>query len=264
MKLSFKKLETPDRKQFYIPSNIKIRFLKEDLPSDYLRRLAYIPWESKYLELCPKKYRKFFKIVFPYLKKRTTNVHTAVSLSFMNKLITRIEKIKKSKINTKIIVLGLILHDCGWYALSMREIANSLADYKGLRIKSKAIKVKLKHAEKGVEIAQKILDDNQSVFALTDKEKKMILDAVFWHDKIEQIRRKNFPVEIKIVADLDHIWSYSFLNFWQDTIRKDIESEIYIKNLKNDLNYDFICNSSKQLAKTLLESRKKEVETLRR
>ncbi len=256
------KLKTLGNKYFSIPKDIKLFFPKEKnlSPSD-IKKLAYIPWHVKYLNLCPKEYRLFFKKVLPHLNSRTTNVHTAVSLSYLDKLIKEVEKEKRTKIKRDIVAMGLILHDCGWSALTKKEIINSLSDYKELKIKGVALKPKLKHAKEGVKIAKKILNNYNSKPHLTQKEKEIILEAVFWHDKTEKLKNKKFPIEVKLIADLDHLWSYSYLNFWQDTIRKNINPQEYIKNLEKSIDYYFIFNSSKKMAKSLLTQRKKELKS---
>jgi hypothetical protein len=76
------------------------------------------------------------------------------------------------------------------------------------------------------------------------------------------IRGIKFPIEIKLIHDLDRLWSFTFLNFWQDTIRKDVNPKTYLKNLEKDLKDYFLFNASKKLAKSLLKERKKEVEAL--
>lgn len=261
--LVFKRIKTPDGKYFYIPKDIRIVFPKENLlPSD-IRRSAYIPWEPKYLELCPKQFRSFFQAVLPHLKTRTTDVHTARCLSYIDKLIEGVKEEKNLEINRKVVALGLILHDCGWSALSKKEVADSLASYKGLRIRGKATKPKLKHAEKGVQIAKRVLNHYQFKPFLSEKERELILGTVFWHDKVEKARKKKLAIEIKLVADLDHLWSYTYLNFWQDTIRKDVNPQDYIKNLKKDLDYYFIFKAGRKIAKSLLGKRKKECSDLR-
>ena len=98
--------------------------------------------------------------------------------------------------------------------------------------------------------------------ALTNKEKEIICKAVFWHDKTEKVRTKEFPLEVKAVVDLDHLWSFTKLNFWQDTVRKDVSPQDYIKNLEHDLDSYFIFEIGKELARTLLKERKKEAGAL--
>jgi hypothetical protein len=262
-KLKIRKSKMPNNKNFSIPKDIKLFFPKEkNLSSSDIKKLAYIPWNVKYLNLCPKEYRLFFKKVLPHLNSRTTNVHTAVSLSYLDKLIKEVEKEKKTKIKRDIVAMGLILHDCGWSALTKKEIINSLSDYKELKIKGVALKPKLKHAKEGVKIAKKILENYNSKPLLTKKEKGIILEAIFYHDKIEEIKNKKFPIEVKLIADLDHLWSYSYLDFWLDTIRKNINPQEYIKNLEKSINYYFIFNSSKKLAKSLLTQNRKTLKRL--
>jgi len=261
LNVSFRRVVAPDNKGFYIPTDIELVFPKELLPPDLLRCLVQIPWERDYLHFVPKRLRPFFEFVLPYLRPRTTDVHTAVCLSYWRNYTGKLEKERGAKINNKILAYGLILHDCGWSALTKREIADSFA-VKGLEIKGEAIGPKRRHADEGVRIARRILNEYKFEPALTEEKKEVICEAVFWHDKTEKVRAKEFPIEIKAVVDLDHLWSFTKLNFWQDTIRKDVSPEDYLENLEDDLDSYFIFEIGKDLAHTLLEQRKKEVDAL--
>ena len=112
--ISFRKVVTPDNKCFYIPTDVELVFPEESLPPHLLRCLVYIPWERDYLHFCPKRFKRFFEFVLPYLKPRTTDVHTAVCLSYWSNYTKKLEKQRGAKINKKIVAYGLILHDCGW------------------------------------------------------------------------------------------------------------------------------------------------------
>jgi len=259
--ISFRRVVTPDNKCFYIPTDIKLVFPKESLPPNLVRCLVYIPWERDYLLFSPKRFRPFFEFVLPYLKTRTTDVHTAVCLSHMSNYTKKLEKEMEIKINKKIVAYGLILHDCGWSALNKKEIADSLA-VKGLKIKGEAFGPKRRHAKEGVKIARKILNEYKFKPALTKEEKDVICKAVFWHDKTEKVKGKKLPIEIKAVVDLDHLWSFAKLNFWQDTVRKNLSPQGYLENLEHDLDSYFIFEIGKELAYTLLKERKKEASTL--
>jgi len=259
--ISFSRVVTPDNKCFYIPTDVKLVFPKESLSPDLIRCLVYIPWKRDYLQFSPKRFRRFFEFVLPYLKTRTTDVHTAVCPSYMNHYIKKLEKEREIKINKKIVAYGLILHDCGWSTLNKKEIADSLA-VKGLKIKGEAFGPKRKHADEGVKLARKILNEYKFKPALTKEEKEAICEAVFWHDKTEKAKGEKLPIEIKAVVDLDHLWSFTKLNFWQDTVRKNVSPQDYLKNLEHDLNSYFIFEIGKELAYTLLKERKKEVDIL--
>jgi hypothetical protein len=49
-------------------------------------------------------------------------------------------------------------------------------------------------------------------------------------------------------------------NFWQDTVRKGVRPDEYLKNLENDLDGYFITDEGKQKARELLADRAAEVE----
>lgn len=173
----------------------------------------------------------------------------------------KLEKERGAKINKKIVAYGLILHDSGWNALTKKEIADSFA-VEGLKIKGEAIGPKRRHADEGVKIARKILNEYKFKPALTEEEKEVICKAVFWHDKAEKEKGNKFPIEVNAIVDLDHLWSFTKLNFWQDTVRKNVSPQDYLKNLKHDLDSYFISEIGKESAFALLQKRKKEVDAL--
>ena len=156
--VSFRRLFSPDNKCFSIPNDIRLVFPKEPISPDFLRCLVYIPWEKDYLHFVPKRFRLFFKFALPYLKPRTTDVHTAVCLSYWSNYTKVLEKGMGNRINRNVVAYGLVLHDCGWSVLTKKEIAESFAA-KGLKVEGVAIGPKERHAEEGARIARKILDE---------------------------------------------------------------------------------------------------------
>jgi len=179
----------------------------------------------------------------------------------MGKYAKRLEEEMGTRIDQRIVSYGLILHDCGWSALNEKEIADSLA-VKGLRVGGQAFGPKRRHADEGVRIARRILNEYRFEPALTTEKKEVVCEAVFWHDKTEEVRRRELPIEVRAVVDLDHLWSFTRLNFWQDTVRKDVSPRDYLENLKHDLDSYFVFRTGKELAHTLLKERKKEVSAL--
>jgi len=232
--------------------------------------LAYIPWNEKYLNKIPKEFVDFFKFVFPYLNVRTTDVHTAICLGFLDKLI---KQFPKENINRRIVAIALILHDSGWSKLSDQEIASSLG-IKGLKLDKLSTKSKEKHAVEGEKIARKLLgeedgdkNDDDSLVGfefnpkLTAQEKEIIFRAVRYHDKPDKVVGfgNMVPIEVKLLVDLDHLWSFTHENFWQDIFRKGVEPQEYLQNLDNDLESYFVTDPGKTLARKFLFDRKKEV-----
>lgn len=260
--LKFKAISFPGIfEKFWIPIDLDLKLPeKSGLPIEQQHFLLYIPWDKKYLNLVPDEYRDFFLTVFPYLDARTTNVHTAISLNFLDKLVSGFKNIK---INRRIIAVALILHDSGWSKLSNKEIAKSLG-VTGLKLTKDALTPKEKHAIEGKKIASRILSEYKFSPPLTIKEIKLIEDCVLYHDKPEEIanRKSVVPVEMQIMIDLDHIWSFTYENFWQDTIRKGVKPIDYCNNLTNDLGSYFVTIPGKSLAKKFIKLRKAEVEVL--
>ena len=65
---------------------------------------------------------------------------------------------------------------------------------------------------------------------------------------------------MKLVCDVDHLWSFTHENFWQDTARKSVAPDSYLKNLENDLDGYFVTEQGKRKARSLIEERQVEVE----
>ncbi|PIP86124.1 hypothetical protein COW83_00645 [Candidatus Collierbacteria bacterium CG22_combo_CG10-13_8_21_14_all_43_12] len=235
--------------------------------------LVSIPWEDKYLENIPEDFVDFFKFVLPYLNVRTINVHVAICLGYLDQLIA---EFPEENINRRVVALSLILHDIGWSKLSDQEIANSLGVF-GLKLTDVAMAPKKRHAIEGERLAKKILgegdDDGEFLFEpkLSVQDKDLIFKSIRFHDKPEEVSgfdesipnsERKMPIEVKLLVDLDHIWSFVHLDFWLDTIRKGIAPATYVQNLSKDLDLYFVTKPGKELAKKLLMERRVEVEEL--
>jgi len=230
--------------------------VESTLPEDQRHFLIYIPWNEKYLEKVPEEYREFFVEVLPYLRARTTDVHTAISMSYLVELLAKFSE----PIDKRVVALALILHDSGWSRLSEGEIANSLG-VTGLRLTDSAIAPKEKHAVESEKIARELLAKYPFHPTLTSDQIQLICKAVRYHDQPEAVAGAKIPMplEVQLLVDLDHLWSFTHENFWQDTVRKGVEAKIYLKNLEQDLDSYFVTNAGKQKARELLADRAKEV-----
>lgn len=211
--------------------------------------LTYIPWDEKYLKYVPEEFKVFFLKALPFMNVRTTNIHTAISLSFLDKVI----ELSGQKVNHKIIALGLILHDIGWSQLSEQEIIDSLSDYKGLELSKASLGPKERHALEGVKIAKDLLPDLE----LSPAEEKEILDAILLHDSPEKL-----GINGQLVADLDRLWSFTHENFWQDTIRKNVSPQEYYQNLLNEYEAYFSTEAGRIIAKEQLDQREQEIKNI--
>ncbi|NCN87333.1 MAG: hypothetical protein GW941_00390 [Candidatus Pacebacteria bacterium] len=246
----------PNVKPARIHSDIKLQLPKNiSIDPSQWHHLVYIPWEDKFFNGIPSEYLDFFNFVLPNLKVRTTDVHTAKSLSFLAEFQ---EYFASEEINWRVVAISLILHDCGWSLLTQQEIASSLG-VKGLKLSPEALDPKLTHVIKGQELARRILDEYEFEPALTDKEKDTILKSVLYHDRPEQVAGLNLSIEVKVLVDLDHIWSFTHENFWQNIVRKEVEPETYLQNLKDNLDSYFTTDFGKELAAKLLSYRAKEI-----
>jgi len=241
-------------------TNIVLKYPDDcDLPESKKHFLLYIPWESKYLSLVPFEYQDFFQKILPKLDARTTNVHTAICMQYLDQFISKAEE-HANKVNRNVLAYSLMLHDSGWSMLSQEEIAASLG-VRGLALNEKAMGPKQKHAVLGEQIARKILKEDQEKLGLSDEEIELICKAVLYHDKPEEVAGKgnDLPIEVKLLVDLDHIWSFVYLGFWMDVQRKGVEAKEYLQNLKNDLDSYFVTDIGKEKAKELLVQREMEV-----
>ncbi|MCB9813540.1 MAG: hypothetical protein H6772_04000 [Pseudomonadales bacterium] len=244
--------EFPDDVKLSLPNN-------SNLPTDQQHYLLFIPWEESYLIGIPRQYVDFFKRVLPHLHTRTTDVHTAVCLGYLDELLSQFDQ----PINERVVALALILHDSGWSKLSEKEIAMSLG-VSGLKLTEGAKNPKEKHALESAKITTKMLNDYDFIPPLNEKEKELIIQAVLYHDKPEEVAGAEIemPIEIQLLVDLDHLWSFTHQNFWQDTLRKGVQPKEYVQNLQRDIDDYFVTDQGKELALKLLNERLDEVEVI--
>ena len=233
--------------------------INSQLPPSEQHFLAYIPWEEKYLDSVPMEFKDLFKEVLPKLSSRSTDVHTAICLSYLDEFINKAQELGL-QVNRKVLAYSLMLHDVGWSEMNETEIAASLG-IKGLKLNKKAMAPKEKHAKLGAKFAKEILSKKQTQLNLTNSEIDLIAKAILYHDQPEKLAnaKNEIPVEMKLLVDLDHIWSFTQLNFWQDTVRKNINPQEYVRNLERDLESYFVTPIGKNKAKELLAARVSEI-----
>jgi len=95
---------------------------------------------------------------------------------------------------------------------------------------------------------------------LTAAQKEAIYQAILFHDKPWELAAGgDIPVDLKLVCDVDHLWSFTHENFWQDTLRKGVDPTTYAENLGNDLEGYFVTEQGKRKARELLDARRGEV-----
>ncbi len=230
-----------------------------NLPESEQHFLLYIPWQDTYLDFVPQEYKNFFKQILPFLSARTTDVHTAVCMQYLDEFILQAQK-NGHQPNRDILAYALMLHDSGWSKMSESEIAASLG-VKGLALSETAMGPKEKHAVLGEAIARDILYKEQEALGLSNEEIEIICKAILFHDKPEAVAGlgNEMPIEVQLLVDLDHVWSFTQLNFWQDVQRKGVPAQEYLENLGNDLDSYFVTEIGKQKAKELLSQRTLEV-----
>lgn len=240
-----------------IPQDIQILF-PESIEVSHPWALAYIPWRDHYLNHVPEKYRDFFQIILPYLNVRTTDIHTALCMAYLPSAMQWSVK-NKIEVREHIVAISLILHDCGWSLLSDEEIALSL-DVTGLQLSATARNPKVRHALEGAQLARKLLQKHQVTLHIQDSEIDDICQAVLFHDRPEVLQQDTYlSFEVKLLADLDHLWSVIREGFWLDTIRKQIDPKVYLENLINDAPRYYITEFGHQTVAVLLKSLRSEV-----
>jgi hypothetical protein len=252
----FSVFSLPDGKSAWIPDDIELRIPENSSlgPAD-LHFLVYIPWRVKYLDLVEDVYRDFFIAVLPYLHARTTDVHVATCLPFVRDLIHT----SGESVDERAVQIAFMLHDSGWSQMSELEIAHSLG-VQGLNLSGEAVDPKARHAVLGQQVAEKLLSEYKFPVPLANGQKELIYQAILYHDKPWELAGKDgIPASIKMVCNVDHLWSFTHANFWQDTVRKKVGPEAYLEHLGTDLDNYFVSDYGKLKARQLLEARSREV-----
>lgn len=256
----FQVLSLPGGNQKPIPADIRIELPQTStLSVGSLQSMAYIPWDDAYLALVPSEYRSFFLFVVPFLSARTTNVHTALSLSFVPELLST----TRQAVDERVLHIAVILHDCGWGQMAEHEIAASL-NYAGLAYSDVARRPKERHASLGAELATRLLDE-YSTLGITPEAKRYIAELVYYHDQIRPWPidgAEKQPIEYLLLGDADRLWSYTYENFWLDTIRKHVPAQQYVRTLDAQLESYFLTDQGRAIARRLITEREAEVAQL--
>jgi hypothetical protein len=156
--------------------------------------------------------------------------------------------------------IAFILHDSGWSQMSELEIAESLG-VSGLSLFGHALQPKARHAVLGQQLAQKILGTYPFQPPLTVEQKNSIYQAILFHDRPQELAASGgIPASLKVVCNTDHLWSFTHLNFWQDTLRKGVPPDVYLTNLGQDLDAYFVSEPGRHKARQLLTERALEVD----
>ena len=249
----FSKFELPTGRSLWIPSDLSFRLpARSSVAASRLHALVYIPWDDRYLEGVDEAYREFFRVVLPYLHARSTDVHVAACLPFVPELVAA----DPEPVDERVVVLAFILHDSGWSQMSEDEIADSLG-VQGLALSGEAVAPKLRHVQLGREIAERLIKGFAFQPPLTQAQEELIYQAILLHDKPAEVAAS--PASVRLVCDVDHLWSFTHEDFWQDVIRKDVEPPAYLTNLGADLDGYFVGAAGKRKARALLAERRREV-----
>ena len=256
MQTMFKPFRLGTGETHFIPADLELREPEESgLDASRRHYVIYIPWDEKYLANVDAAYQPFFRKVLPYLHARTTDVHITQCLPFVRELV----RATPQPTDERVIHTAFILHDSGWSQMTEAEVADSLG-VKGLVLTGASVSPKEKHARLGRDIAERVLSEFEFEPPLTAAQKEAIYQAILFHDKPWELASGgDIPVDLKLVCDVDHLWSFTHENFWQDTLRKGVDPTIYVENLGNDLEGYFTTAQGKAKARELLGARRMEV-----
>lgn len=262
--MRFYRLDLPTGDSAWLPEDIRLQFHDEPTLTPRQRcATAFIPWQWHYLESVPAEYQDFFQYTLPYMSARTTDVHTACSVSHAQYLIDHASE----PVNGRVVHLVVIMHDIGWSNVSLDGIATSLS-YDGLTLPDHVRLPKLQHVLMSTAMAWDIMDayDFQGE-PLSEAEKRLIALCIRQHDydqPWERHRTWHIPMESRLVFDSDRLWSYTHENFWQDTVRKAVQPHDYLMTISNAIDGYFATPQAKLRAAILVDERRAEVRTWQR
>ena len=255
--ISFARFSLPGGQAAWIPDDIELRLPENSmLAAGLLHTLLYLPWHDRYLDRIDPAWRDFFNVVLPYLHVRSTDVHVATCLPFIKELIPA----EPEPVDEHVVQIAFMLHDSGWSQMSELEIAESLG-VAGLSLSGQALQPKARHAILGQQVAQKVLETYPFQPALTPDQKNQVYQAILYHDRPQELALGGaIPVSLKVVCNVDHLWSFTHPNFWQDTLRKGVPPPDYLENLGKDLDSYFVSEPGRRKARQCLAERAIEVQ----
>jgi hypothetical protein len=261
--VSFNEFQLPGGRRAWVPADLDLKRPEASrLPVERQHALIYLPWHDRYLDLVPLTCRDFFKFVLPYLRARTTDVHVATCLPFVKLLGAALgaapSAAQPGPIDEAVVTIAFILHDSGWSQMTEAEIADSL-DVQGLALTAAAASPKARHAALGKAVAERVLAGYAFQPPLSATELDWIYTAILYHDKPWELAAGgDIPLSVKLVCDVDHLWSFTRANFWQDTVRKQESPEVYAAALARDLDGYFVTEAGRAQARLLLAERGRE------
>jgi hypothetical protein len=256
----FKAMSLPGRQHTFVPADLDILIPKaRRILAAERHHLAYLPWQNSYLNRIPADYQAFFKFVLPHLHARTSNVHTAVSIGELQHIFDG----TTAQVEKRLIYLALILHDCGWSQVTQADLVKSF-NYNGVSpVGADSMQPKQKHLVYGEALAYKLLDSfGFTADPLTSHDIYTISEMIRRHDHDatwEQGKYGDISLEIKIMCDADRLWSYTYENFWLDTIRKNVPADAYLDLINAEIKTYFFTAAGRARARKLIEARRIEV-----
>lgn len=224
------------------------------LPPERQYVLIELRWRDSYLERVPIAYREFFISALPHLRVRTTDVHTATSVSFLPELLAGWGR----PVHEAVVYAALILHDSGWSRVDEVGIADSL-DGRGLR-HGGGPGDREPHDVFGAEIAAELLRTSSMANRLGAAGQREVIELVGNHTWGEHYRRNGQAVpEMLLLCDADRLWSYTFENYWQDTVRKRVEPHHYLDEIEASIESYMLTPTGIAMAHRMVAERRSEL-----
>ncbi len=185
---------------------------------------------------------QLFKIAEPYLVVRGDILHAKVAHEYARILM------EKEGGEKKIIEPAIILHDVGWSSLTPQQISLAFGVRAGGK---KALQLNRLHEQKGVVIAEKILQTFTFDTHLAEK----IAVIIGRHDSGKQAH----SVEEKIVKDADKLWRFSKIGFRSEIERQVLTPRVLYQYLSKRYTKWFFTDTAMVIARKELSNRKSEI-----
>ena len=184
-------------------------------------------------------YKRIWELAKPYLNTRKNDIHTEISESFAEKLLSQ------EGGEEDVVIPAIILHDVGW-----KKVPEDI-QLKAFGPKASMPEWNRVHEVEGAEIAGGIL---RKVDYPEDKTLE-IQEIIRGHDS----RKKAISQNDSIVKDADKLWRYSRIAVQINEHRFGLTVEQGIERLRRNLEPWFLTESGKRMAGEEIEKRAKEL-----
>lgn len=186
-------------------------------------------------------YEKIWELALPYQDKRDDQGHAQIVRDYA------LELVKVYNADDMLVVPAAILHDIGWSQMTREEC---FVIFDNSATKEEVLTVRVKHQEKGVELAREILNKIDYPNDLI----KPILEIILQHDT----RQGFISREEGLVRDADKLWRYTKKGFEADIRRGLAPSKDRLEQLEQRIYSPtfFYSQAAKDIARKELRNRK--------